>query len=168
MKKTRKKRKSTTIGIIGISIFIIGLSIFYFYSNEQAKIRGFDFGNEIQDLQNELKDSTSLFYSKLEMLDEDSISKKEFLIYADQHIIKMNRIVEKYDELLPPDSFVSSIKLFKMSTNSQLESDKHLIRWIEYGDEAEKIRSEELLQQSFEYEMAALSLFDEAKMQKTP
>ena len=80
----------------------------------------------------------------------------------------MNRIVEKYDKLLPPDSFVSSVKLFKMSTNSQLESDKHLIKWIEYGDEAEKIRSEELLQQSFEYEMAALSLFEEAKMKKTP
>ena len=45
------------------------------------------------------------------------------------------------------------------------------VLWLQYGlhsDEAEKIRSEELLQQSFEYEMAALSLFDEAKMQKTP
>ena len=55
-----------------------------------------------------------------------------------------------------------------MSTDSQLESDKHLIKWIEFDDKAEKIRSEELLQQSFEYEMAALSLFDEAKAQKKP
>ena len=78
----------------------------------------------------------------------------------------MEGILEKYNKLMPPDAFVYSGKLFRMSTDSQLESDKHLIKWIEYEDGAEKIRSEELLQQSFEYEMAALSLFDEAKLQK--
>ena len=166
MRQTRKKKQSRTLGIIAISTIIIGLSVFYFYTAEQSKIRGFDFGNQIQDIQNELKDTTSLFYSKLEMQKENSISKKEFLTYADIHIIKMKRILEKYDLLMPPDSFVSSVKLFKMSTNSQLESDEHIINWIESDNESEKIRSEELLQESFEYEMAALSLFEKAKLQK--
>ena len=102
------------------------------------------------------------------MLNEGTISKKEFLSYSEEHVIKMDMILEKYDKLLPPDAFVSSVKLFKMSTNSQLESDKHMIKWIKLDDGAEKIRADELLQQSFEYEMAALSLFDEAKAQKKP
>ena len=168
MRQTRKKKRSRTLGIIAITIFFIGLSVFYFYSAEQSKIRGFDFGNEIQDIQNELKSEQNTFYSKINMLNDADISKQEFLLYAEEHLIKMESISEKYNELMPPDSFVSSVKLFKMSTDSQLESDKHLIKWIEFDDKAEKIRSEELLQQSFEYEMAALSLFDEAKAQKKP
>jgi len=168
LRQTRKKKRSRTLGIITIAIFIIGLSIFYFYSAEQSKIRGFDFGNEIQDIQNELKIEQNTFYSKINMFNEGTLSKKEFLLYSDEHIIKMEKILDKYDKLMPPDAFVSSVKLFRMSTDSQLESDRHLIKWIEYDDGAEKIRSEELLQQSFEYEMAALSLFDEAKSQKKP
>ena len=168
MRQTRKKKRSTTLGIIAITTFIIGLSIFYFYSAEQSKIRGFDFGNQIQDIQNELKSEQNTFYSKINMFDEGEISKKEFLLYSEEHLVKMNRILEQYDGLMPPDAFVSSVKLFKMSTNSQLESDTHMIKWIENNDQGEKIRSEELLQQSFEYEMAALSLFDEAKGQKKP
>lgn len=168
MRQTRKKKRSRTLGIIAITIFFIGLSVFYFYSAEQSKIRGFDFGNEIQDIQNELKSEQNTFYSKINMLNDADISKQEFLLYSEEHLIKMESILEKYNELMPPDSFVSSVKLFRMSTDSQLESDKHLIKWIEFDDKAEKIRSEELLQQSFEYEMAALSLFDEAKAQKKP
>ena len=169
MRQTRKKKRSRTLGIIAITTFIIGLSVFYFYTAEQSKIRGFDFGNEIQDIQNELKVEQNTFYSKINMYNEGIISKKEFLLYSEEeHLIKMEEILEKYNKLMPPDAFVSSVKLFRMSTDSQLESDKHLIKWIEYDDGAEKIRSEELLQQSFEYEMAALSLFDEAKSQKKP
>ena len=168
MRQTRKNKRSRTLGIIAITTVIIGLSIFYFYSAEQSKIRGFDFGNEIQNIQNELKIEQNTFYSKINMLDEGTISKKEFVLYSEEHIIKMERILEKYNELMPPDAFVSSVKLFRMSTDSQLKSDIHMIRWIESNDGAEKIRAEELLQQSFEYEMAALSLFDEAKAQKKP
>ena len=168
MKQRKKNKRSRTLGIIAITTFIIGLSIFYFYSADQSKIRGFDFGNEIQDIQNELKDTTGMFYSNIDMLKEDSITKEEFLTYGELHIKKMEQILEKYDMLLPPDAFVSSVKLFKMSTDSQLKSDKHLIKSVQYDDYSEKIRAEELLQQSFEYEMAALSLFEEAKMQKKP
>jgi len=168
LKQRKKNKRSRTLGIIAITTFIIGLSIFYFYSADQSKIRGFDFGNEIQDIQNELKDTTGMFYSNIDMLKEDSITKEEFLTYGELHIKKMEQILEKYDVLLPPDAFVSSVKLFKMSTDSQLESDKHLIKSVQYDDYSEKIRAEELLQQSFEYEMAALSLFEEAKMQKKP
>ena len=75
----------------------------------------------------------------------------------------MNDIISKYDTLQIPDAFSGAVKLFKLSTESQLESDIHLINWIEFDDESEKIRSNELLQQSFEYELGGLTLYNDAK-----
>ena len=75
----------------------------------------------------------------------------------------MNGIISKYDTLQIPDTFSGAVKIFKLSTESQLESDEHLINWIEFGDESEKIRSNEILQQSFEYELAGLTSYNNAK-----
>ena len=75
----------------------------------------------------------------------------------------MNNIISKYADLQIPDTFSGAVKLFKLSTESQLESDIHLINWIVTGDESEKIRSDELLQQAFEYELAGLTSFNDAK-----
>ena len=66
------------------------------------------------------------------------------------------------------DVFSGSVKLFKLSTETQLESDQYLLRWIENDDESEKIRADELLQASFEYEMAALASFEKAKRNLNP
>jgi hypothetical protein len=80
----------------------------------------------------------------------------------------MNDIITKYTKLQMPDAFSGSVKLFKLSTETQLESDQYLLSWIENDDESEKIRADELLQASFEYEMAALSSFEKAKRNPNP
>ena len=136
-----------------VGIILVGASIFYFYSAEQAQIRGYNFGNEIQSIQDELKNEQSDFYSKVSMWKEETISKEQILDYADTHVMKMNKIIAKYADLQIPDVFSGSVKLFKLSTETQLESD----------DKTEKKRAEELLQASFEYEMGALSSFEKAK-----
>ena len=104
-----------------------------------------------------------MFYSKVSMWEEDSISKADILQISESHIVKMNEIITKYADLQIPDTFSGAVKLFKLSTESQLESDIHLINWIEFGDQSEKIRSDELLQQSFEYELAGLKSYNDAK-----
>ena len=102
------------------------------------------------------------------MWKEGSVSKTQVLEFADTHILKMNKIIEKYDDLQIPDAFSGSVKLFKLSTESQLESDTHLISWIKSGDKSEKIRADELLQDAFDYELAALSSFEKAKNSPNP
>ena len=97
------------------------------------------------------------------MWKEETISKDTILEYADIHVLRMNDIILKYSDLQMPDIFSGSVKLFKLSTETQLESDQHLINWIKNDDQSEKIRADELLQASFEYEMGALSLFEKAK-----
>ena len=166
--KTAKKTEFKKLGVVVIGIILVGASIFYFYSAEQAQIRGLNFGNELQYIQDELKNEQSEFYSKVSMWKEESISKEQIMNYADKHLVKMNDIIGKYAELQMPDVFSGSVKLFKLSTETQLESDKHLINWIENGDETEKKRAEELLQASFEYELGALSSFEKAKSNPNP
>ena len=171
MKKKQRSKKSglkrlqivTVIGVI-----LVGVSIYYFYSAEQAQIRGFAFGNNIQAIQDELKEEQSDFYSKVSMWKEKSITKDQILEFADNHILRMKNIIAKYTDLQMPDAFSGSVKLFKLSTEAQLDSDQYLIKWIRNDDQSEKIRADELLQASFEYEMAALALFEKAKNNPNP
>jgi len=168
-KKSRPKKSGTQkLSLTIISVIIIGAAIYYFYSAEQAQIRGFNFGNEIESIQNELKDEQSDFYSKVSMWEEESISKDQILEFANIHVKRMNDIIQKYNYLQMPDAFSGSVKLFKLSTEAQLESDIHLISWIENNDETEKIRADELLQAAFEYELAALNSFEKAKDSANP
>jgi len=55
-----------------------------------------------------------------------------------------------------------------MDRDTQLESDKLLKKWIETGDNSTKIRSDEIMQQSFEYETSALASYNTAKKGYTP
>jgi hypothetical protein len=130
---------------------------------DQAKIRGFNFGTNLQAIQDEIKQIQTDFYSKIEMLDENLITKEEFLEFSKEHTQKMEELISKYDELASPTAFEKSIELFKMSAQKQLESDKLLIEWLNTNNTADRVRSDLLLQESFEDEMAGLASFNRAK-----
>ena len=163
MRKPKKNKGLGRLASVGILVILIGIAIYYFYSADQGQIRGLQFGNELKAIQDGLELEQSEYYSNVSMWQEGSISKEEILQISEVHIVRMNEIVTKYADLQIPDTFSGAVKLYKLSTESQLESDIHLINWIEFGDESEKIRSDELLQQSFEYELAALTSFNDAK-----
>ena len=155
--------KSKTPIAIAIGVIIIGLAIFYTYSADTAKNRGKFFGDSLQAIQDELKQTQSEFYAKKTMVDQGAITKEEFAEFGKTHIEKMRQIVAKYDTLLPPESFVKSVSLLKTSTQKQIESDQYLIDWIVTNDTSNKIRSDDLLQESFENEMAGIASFRKAK-----
>ncbi|KRT61202.1 MAG: hypothetical protein XU09_C0006G0125 [Thaumarchaeota archaeon CSP1-1] len=158
---SRKKRQNIILGII--VIVVIGFVIVYYYSAEQTRIKGFTFGNNLQRIQEDLKKIQTEFQSEITVWEDGDISKDEFLGYSDMHISKMEELVSRYDILDPPEVFSSSVELFKLSTQSQLESDKEIIRWIQSGDIDAKIRSDSLMEESFGYEMAALAKFNAVK-----
>ena len=158
---SRKKRKNIILGII--AIVVIGFVIAYYYSAEQTRIKGFTFGNNLQRIQEDLKKIQTDFQSEITVWEDGGISKDEFLEYSDAHISKMEELVSRYDVLDPPEVFSSSVELFKLSTQSQLKSDKEIIRWIQSGDIDAKIRSDSLMEESFGYEMAALAKFNAVK-----
>lgn len=159
-----KKNKKQNIVLAVVAIVIIGAVIGYNYSAEQTRQRGFEFGNELSGIQEEVKQLQIKFNSKITQWDEEELETRELLDYANLHFEDMEDIIKRYDKLLPPSQFTASVDLFKLSTSSQLQSDRHYIEWIKVGQESDKIRSDSLLQTSFDYEILALGEFNKAKM----
>ena len=153
---------------ISVGVIIVALSIFFVYSSDQAKERGKAFGKAVEFVQDDLRKLTQSFDSKVSMFKKGVINKGEFLEFADKHEREMEKIILRYDNLQIPQPFVSAIELFKLSAETQLQSDKYMTGWVRPGDDTAHIRSDSLLQQSFEYEMAALSKFKLAQGQTNP
>ncbi len=135
----------------------------YNYSAEQTRIKGFNFGNNLQVIQEDLKKIETDFQSEITLFQEGETSLVDFLEYSDMHISKIEELILRYDYLETPNAFTSSVDLFKLSSQSQLEADKETIQWIKNNDEGAKIRSDSLFQDAFEFELAALAKFNAAK-----
>ena len=163
MKKKPKKKKTSSFLTISIALVLVGIVVFYFYSSDQAKIRGFEFGNEIQSLQEEIQNEQGQFISSIAKWDENTISDDEMIRIGEKHLETFNNLLKKYDDLRPPDSFIRSVKLFKLSLEYQIESHEYRLEWIKTGNNSEWIRSQELTQLSFEAEQAGLKSFNDAK-----
>ena len=168
MKKKPVSSKKGTYIVVVVGAIIIVLVVAFNYYLDQAKISGERFGNNLQQIQEDLKNQVSDYESKIRMWQEGDLTKQEMLQISENHLIGLENILSRYDALLPPQAFAPSLKLFKLSTQSQLESDKLLKEWIETGDNSTKIRSDEILQQSFEYETSALASYNMAKKGGTP
>ena len=162
-KKAKKKKNSSKFLAISITVILIGISVYYFYSADQAKIRGFTFGNEIQTLQQEIHDEQSRFISSIAKWEEGAITDGEMIRIGENHLYQFQLSLKKYDDLQPPDAFSRSVKLFKLSLEYQIESHEHRLKWIIDGNDSELIRSQELTQLSFEAEQAGLKSFNDAK-----
>ena len=159
-----KKKKIQNIIILSIAILIIGSIIAYNYSADITKQKGLQFGNELNQIENDLSDIQGKFYSEKTKWTEGDISKVELLKFYEIHIDNFREIISKYDELTPPELFKSSVILLKISAETQLESDLQFIKWIKTGDESAKIRSNALIQESYEYQNLGLVEFQTAKI----
>ena len=144
------------------------MSIFFVYSSDQAKMRGQAFGKAIEFVQEDLRKQTHMFDSKISMFKQENINKDELLEFAEKHENEMKKIILRYDNLQTPKLFIPSVKLFKLSAETQLDSERYMIEWIKTGDDAAYIRSDSLWQQSLQYEQAALLEFNLVQRQANP
>ena len=158
-----KKKKIQNIIILVIIILIIGSIIAYNYSVDQNKQKGLEFGKELKQIQEDVTQLQIQFYSEKTKWDEEDISKEELLEFYKVHLDKFKEIIFRYDKLSPPELFQSSVDLFKISSETQLESDSQFIEWIKTGDELAKIRSDTQIQEAYEYENLGLVEFQLAK-----
>ena len=158
-----KKSKKQNIIIASVAIIIIGAIAGYNYSVDQTKQKGLRFGNELQQIQEDVKQAQTEFNSKVIQWKEGDLSQQELSEYSKTHVEKLQNVISKYDGLIPPKQFAPSVELFKLSTQTQLDSDEEFIEWIKTNDTSHKIRSDSLIQESFEYEMTALGEFNAVK-----
>ena len=157
------KKKIQNFVIIAIAVLIIGSIIAYNYSVDQTKLKGLQFGTELEQIQEEVKELQTKFYSEKTRWEEGDITKEQLLEFYDDHLDRFREIISKYDELSPPELFKGSVGLLKISSEMQLESDTEFIEWIKTGDESAKIRSDTQFQDALEYEMTGLVEFYSAK-----
>lgn len=159
----KKKIQNIIIGIIAISV--IGVIAGYNYSVDQTKQTGLQFGKELEQIQNDVTELQSKFYSEKTKWEEGDVTKEELLEFYEKHLKEFNEIISEYDELTPPTGFgfQSSIDLLKLSSETQLASDSQFIEWMNTGDESAKIRSDTLIQESFDYELQGLVEYFSAK-----
>jgi len=158
-----KKKKIQNIIIAAIAILIISAIVAYNYSVDQTKQKGLQFGIELEQIQNDVKELQTKFYSEKTRWEEGDISKEQLLEYYKEHLREFEKIISRYDRLTPPEIFKSSVELLKISSETQLESDSEFIEWIKTGDESAKIRSDSQFQESLQYEMSGLVEFYSAK-----
>jgi len=142
---------------------IIGGVILLNYNLDQAKISGQSFGDSLSQIQNDLKNETANYDAKIGLYQNGNITKQDMLQISDTHIAVLSEMLSKYNKIKPPEPFAPSLELFRLSTQAQLDSDKLLKQWIQTGDNSTKIRSDQLLGQSFDYETRALYSFNKAK-----
>jgi hypothetical protein len=162
-RKKQTKPLPTKPIAIGGGIAIIVIVILVSYYLDQTKISGQKFGDDLALIQSDLKNETDSFDKQLTMYKNGQLSKDEMLKIADAHIANIQNILTRYDELKPPETFVPSVQLFRLSTQTEIESDKYLREWIQTGDNSSQTKSDQLLQQSFQYEMSGLQSYGNAK-----
>jgi hypothetical protein len=161
-KKVPNPKRKMQMAIV-VGAVVIGLVIMFNYNLDQAKIFGQSFGDSLAQIQNDLKNETANYDAKIVQYQNGNITKQDILQISDTHIAVLSDVLSKYNKLKPPEPFVPSLELFKLSTQEQLDSDKLLKEWIQTGDNSTKVRSDQLLEQAFYYETRALDSFNKAK-----
>ena len=149
--------------ILAGAIAIAAAVGWYQYDAEQTRQRGFAFGNDLQQIQDDVKLLQNEFYAAIDAWEEGSIDKETLLNELDAHLAEFESILAKYDTLEPPEGFAGAVNLFRLSSQAQMESDRDYIRWLSSGDQAAKTRSDLQLEESFNFEMAALAEFSLAR-----
>ena len=158
-----KKNKKQNIIILGVAVSIIAGIVIYNYSVEQTRQKGFAFGNELEQIQTDVKDLQTQFYSKKAQWEEGTITQEELFQHYEKHVEKFEKIILQYDSLIPPESFEPAVNLLKLSSQTQLDSDIQYIEWMKTGDESYKVRSDSQYQEALEYEMSGLVEYYSAK-----
>jgi CHASE3 domain sensor protein len=158
-----KKNKKQNIIIFGVAVAIIIGIVSYNYSAEQTRQKGFAFGNELEEIQTDVKELQTQFYSKKSQWEEGTITQEELFQHYEKHVKKFEEVILLYDSLIPPESFQSAVDLLKLSSQTQLDSDIQYIEWMKTGDESFKVRSDSQYQEALEYEMSGLVEYYSAK-----
>jgi hypothetical protein len=121
-----------------------------------------EFEDKLTQIQLDLKNGTQNLDMYLVQYKNGQISKDQMLNMTDNRISVIQNILPQYDKLNPPENFKQSLHLFRLSTLMEIESDKALREWVVTGDNATFTKSDQLLQQSFQYETNALQSYNDA------
>lgn len=146
---------------------IIGAASYTHIVREETRVTGLMFGNSILDIQDALKVAQDNLALRTHAWESENMTDGALLEYYDEHYVRMDEIIARYDALDVPPGFGPAVTLFKISAESQQKSNDEFALWIKTGDPSNQSRSDELLQDAFEYESEGIAAFNDAKRAKT-
>ncbi len=153
------------LAIAAIAIGAVVVAASYNHTvREETRVAGLMFGNTILDIHESLKAAQDALALKTRTWETGGIGDGEMLGHYDGHLERMDSIIARYDSLDPPPGFEAAVKLLVLSAESQRQSDEQYALWIMNRDDSYKLRSDELLQDAFEYESEGLAAFSAAKL----
>lgn len=155
-----------TIAAVVIAV-IIGVASYTHTVREDARVAGLIFGNTILDIHESLKAAQDDLAFNTREWKSGSTDDEAILEYFDEHNTRMDNVIARYDTLAAPPGFDATVTLMRLSAQSQQQSDAEFAMWIRNGDESHKLRSDQLLQDAFEYESEGLAAFNAAKLGRT-
>lgn len=163
----RRKKAPSKIPVmpiaIGSGVAIVAIVVLVNYYLDQTSLSGQRFGDQLAQIQSDLKNETQSFDASYTQYKNGHISKDQMLKITDEHILAVKNILPRYNDLKAPELFKPSLQLFRLSTEAQIESNDALKNWLITGDNSTRAKSDQLLQQSFQYEMSALQSYENAK-----
>ncbi len=121
-----------------------------------------EFEDKLTQIQLDLKNGTQNLDMYLVQYKNGQVSKSQMLNMTDSRISVMQNILPQYDKLNLPENFIQSLHLFRLLTLMETASDRALREWVVTGDNATFAKSDQLLQQSFQYETNALQSYNDA------
>ena len=148
---------------IGLGVTVISIVVLVDYYLDQTQISGQRFGDQLAQIQLDLKNETLSFDAQETQYSNGHLPKNQMLKITDDHIKVLQSFLPRYDKLKTPDLFVPSLQLFRLSTETEIERTNVLREWIVTGDNATKEKSDELFQQAYQYEMSALQSYESTK-----
>ena len=151
------------IAVIIIAI-IIGAASYNHTLQQERKAAGHLFGELVIDIQETLVIMQNSLVLQTHSWESGDISNTGILAYYDEHVMRMDTVIARYDSLVVPLGFDGAVALLKLSAQSQRDSDAEFALWLRSGNIENKLRSDELLQDSFEYESEGLAAFAAAKL----
>src|SRR5579863_5365666 len=101
---------------VAIGVIIIAIVIVVNYYLDQTQLSGQRFGDQLAQIQLDLKNETLSFDAHLTEYKNGQISKNMMLNITDTHIVTVQNILPRYEQLKVPELFVPSLELFKLST----------------------------------------------------
>src|SRR5437660_12179221 len=106
---------------IGINEGVIIITLVLAFNNnlDQVKISGQRFGDNLAQIQNDLRDETTNYDAKIVQYQKGNITKNEILQISDRDIVLLNDILSKYNTLKLAYSFLPSLFLFIVSAKLQ-------------------------------------------------
>ena len=115
VRKKKEPNPKTRMRIaIGLGIVVIAIVILVNYYLDQTQISGQRFGDQLAQIQLDLKNETQNLDSHLTQYKAGQISKEQMLNITDIHLIAMQNILPRYDQLKAPELFAPSLELFKI------------------------------------------------------